>query len=295
MDMRLLRHFIAVAESGTLTEAAEKLGLAQSAVSQSLGKLEKEIGARLFVRSHRGAELTSIGRSFLEDSLEALAMLDAATVKAQQSAEGRAGRFTAGFAMGAAYGALPKLLKLLRAQLPHVEVVLKEIRSGEQADALRACEIDIGLAHRPVSVGRRIREMAVSHDELIAAVPMDFASAARDTVSVAELAQRELIAFPSRELPELRIGLVQAYEAAGCKLRVGVEVNRALTALACVAAGYGVALVPRYASMMAFGGVRYLKVRAEDKLPAVIVTALWRASSRAGIADHLVSLMREAQ
>lgn len=292
MDIRLIRHFIAIAESGTLTAAARRLDLAQSAVSQSLARLEAELGVRLFSRSRRGAELTPAGRVFLEDAMEGVRLIDAATARAIQGARGLAGKITIGFSTAATYGALPEVLRLLRTELPEVEVALREMKSIEQADALRNNEIDLGFNLFPIADSRRINQYVVSECELIAAVPPHFSVTADARVSISELAQMDLITFRSDEMPDLRNWVSQAYQRAGCEMRVAMETGRVMTALSCVAAGYGVTMAPSFILGVPFPGVRYLRISEADAPPRVTMRILWRAGSRPEPTDQVVALLR---
>lgn len=293
MDIRLLRHFIAIAECGTLTKAADQLDLAQSAISQSLAKLEAELGTRLFSRSRRGAELTAAGRAFLDDITDGVSLIDAATARAKDSAKGIAGKLSIGFSTTAIYSLLPEALRHLRANAPQVCVNLVEMKSADQPDALRNNEIDLGFVLAPVTNRRRLNELVVSEMDLIAAVPTDFPATADNAVSIRELAMYELISFPTEEFPDFRYWVVKAYQNAGSELRIAQETRRATTALACVAAGYGVTLVPSYVSGTRFHGVRFLSIRDAQNLPRAVLSILWRASAHLGPASLVIELFKQ--
>src|ERR1700752_4867762 len=108
MHIHHLRHFLTIAECGSLTRAAEQLGLAQPALSQSIKKMETELGVRLFVRSQRGATLTPAGGANLEDVRMSVSRIDAAEAHARQIGQGLAGTLRIAFVASAAFEMLPR-------------------------------------------------------------------------------------------------------------------------------------------------------------------------------------------
>jgi DNA-binding MarR family transcriptional regulator len=115
-------YLVAVADAGSLTKAADLLGVAQPTLTQGLNKLEAELGVRLFERSRRGAALTDTGRAIIDDVRASLALADSATMRAKAIAGGKAGRLHIGFVTHAVYEVLPSALRLLRNEYPSVEV-----------------------------------------------------------------------------------------------------------------------------------------------------------------------------
>src|SRR2546428_12289025 len=115
MDTRQMRCVVAIAEAGSLTRAAERLGLAQPALTQTLNRLEREIGAKLFARTRRGAALTPPGLAIIDHLRASLAHGDAPTQRAPAMGAWRAGRPTIGFVAHAVYDARPPALRRPRA------------------------------------------------------------------------------------------------------------------------------------------------------------------------------------
>ena len=196
-----MRCVVAVAEAGSLTGAAEKLGLAQPALTQTLNRLEREIGAKLFARTRRGAALTAAGLAIIDDLRASIAHGDAATERASAMGAGRAGRLTIGFVTHAIYEILPRALRRLRAEHPQVEVVLREMSNADQVAALEGGRIDIALLHPPVSVNAKVHELRLGDEPMVAALPATYALAADGCVSLAEIAQHGLSGFPSNKCP----------------------------------------------------------------------------------------------
>jgi len=287
-----MRCVVAIAEAGSLTKAAERLGLAQPALTQTLNRLEKELGTPLFTRTRRGALLTDAGRAVIDDLRASLAYGDAATERARAMGAGRAGRLTIGFVTHAVYEVLPNALRRLRAEHPQLDVVLREMSNAEQVAALEGGRIDIALLHPPVSVTARVHELRLGEEPLIAALPAAWPLDADGCVSLADVARHGLVWFPEQQIPALRAQLLGALRRAGHETRVVQDANRTLTVLACVAAGLGWSLLPRSVRALRHEGVRYAEVRDGAGLPAFELSALWLARSRPTFADAFAAMLR---
>jgi len=292
MDTRQMRCVIAIAEAGSLTKAAERLGLAQPALTQTLNRLEKELGTPLFMRTRRGAALTDAGQAVIDDLRASLAYGDAATERARAMGAGRAGRLTIGFVTHAVYEVLPNALRRLRAEHPQLDVVLREMSNAEQVAALEGGRIDIALLHPPVSVTARVHELRLGEEPLIAALPAAWALDDDGCVSLADVARHGLVWFPEQQIPALRAQLLGAMRRAGHETRVVQDANRTLTVLSCVAAGLGWSLLPRSVRALQHEGVRYAEVRDGAGLPAFELSALWLARSRPTFADAFAAMLR---
>jgi len=155
--------------------------------------MEKELGVKLFSRTRRGADLTAAGLAIVEDVRMSVARIDAASHRAREIGAQRAGRLTVGFASAALFEVLPRAIAALRASVPDVELVLREMSNAEQASALERGEIDIGLLHTPVPVAGRMREKLIAREPLIAVLPEMFPLAAGASVSLRELAPHGLV------------------------------------------------------------------------------------------------------
>src|SRR5437899_4636171 len=139
MELRHLRYFVAVAQEGHVTRAAEKLGMQQPPLSQQIRALEREVDAQLFVRHPRGVALTDAGRSFLADAEAILASAEHAAERARRTARGETGRIAVGFTTSAPFHPLvARAIREYRATRPDVSFVLEESSSGHRLAGLRA-------------------------------------------------------------------------------------------------------------------------------------------------------------
>ena len=146
MELRYLRFFVAVAEEGSLTLAAEKrLHPAQPNLSRQMRELEFEVGAKLMTRSARGIELTAAGRTFLDHARLALAQVDAAGMAARRAAGPAKASFALGFLTGQEMDWLPEAMRILRDELPKIEVTVSSQYSPDLADALMRGKLDLAF------------------------------------------------------------------------------------------------------------------------------------------------------
>ena len=286
-----MRCILAIAEAGSLTRAAENLRLTQPALTQTLNRLEFELGVKLFDRTRRGAALTAAGHAIADDVRASVAHSQAATDRAQAIGQGRAGRLIIGFVTHAVYKVLPRSLQRLRAEYPQVKVVLREMSNAEQVAALERGSIDIALLHPPVSINVKVHERQLGHDRLIAALPASHPLPEDGCVSLADLAQHGLVWFPDAQMPALRAEMLGAIRRGGHDASVTQDANRTLTVLACVAAGMGWSLLPESVRALQHEGVRYAPVRGGDDLPHFELSALWLVRSRPTLTDAFAAML----
>lgn len=257
MELRHLRHFLAVADELHMGRAAHRLGMAQPPLSQSIARLEKELGARLFDRANRRLALTRAGAAFLDEARSSVLHADAAFALARSAEHGAAGVVRIGFVSAALYEHLPWRLAHLRQTLPGVQPKLLALSTNEQLDALAEGAIDIGFAHPPFGTGDRLDVMEFPAEASVAVLPDDGGIGG---VSLAEIAAIGLILFPAAQGPTLHARMIDSFTSAGIEVRVVQEATRALTMLSLVSAGLGAALLPKSIRRLSFEGVRYADI-----------------------------------
>ncbi|MEQ5843576.1 LysR family transcriptional regulator [Paraburkholderia acidicola] len=291
METRNLKYFLAIADAGSVTRAADTLGVAQPALSQALTRMERDLGVKLFTRTRRGAALTPAGLAIVDDVRLSVARIDAASHRAREIGAQRGGRLTVGFASAALFDVLPRALAALRAAVPDVALALREMSNAEQVSALERGEIDIGLLHTPVAVGGRMREKLIARERLVAVLPTAFPVGPDGRVTLRELSEHGLVWFPHEQLPVIRAGILSAFRQAGHEAEIVQDANRSLTVLACVAAGCGVSLLPYSVRTLQFNGVRLCEVSDGATLPRFELSAIWPHRSRPALADRFAGLI----
>ena len=291
METRHLRYFLAITDSGSFTRAAIKLNVAQPALSQALGRMEKELGVKLFERSRRGAVLTDAGAAIVDDIRLSMARIDSAASRARDIGTHRAGRLSIGFVSAVLFDTLPRALAALRVALPGVDLVLREMSNEEQARALETGEIDLGLLHTPVTIVGKMNEKLIRRDPLVAVLPTAISVGIDNKISLQDLAKEGLVWFPEKQLPQLRAGILSTFRQAGIELQIVQDANRTLTVIACVAAGCGFSLLPGTVRSMQFHGVQFCEIEDGQLLPQFELSAIWPIRSRLTLADRFAALI----
>jgi LysR family hca operon transcriptional activator len=247
MELRHLRYFVAVAETGSLTVAAEqRLHTAQPSLSRQMRDLEQEVGAALMLRHARGIELTPAGRVFLDHARIALLQVEAAGEAARRAAQPPRTSFAIGFLTGFEMEWLAPTLGLLQEALPSTELAITSQQSPSLAEGLMRGRLDVAFL-RPEQNTPGVEYRVLRHEPLIVLMPADHPLAALETIAPVDLAGHTLVGVPKSNSPALR-AVTDAYAA-----RVGVDLTPAHEALnlamaiSLVASTGGVSLLPLYA------------------------------------------------
>jgi DNA-binding transcriptional LysR family regulator len=243
MELRHLRYFIAVAEELHFGRAAERLCIAQPPLSQQIQQLERELGFVLLQRTQRKVALTVAGQLFLEEARGVLDTLEKAVTAGRRVARGEVGWLGIGFVGTATYAFLPTVLAAFQERCPDVELVLRELVSAKQAQALRDRRIHVGLA-RPAILAEDILSEPVVREPLVAALPTAHPLARFEQLPMAALAAEPFILFPRHPQPSYADFVHSVCEQAGFLPNVAQETAEIHTAISLVAAGLGLTLVP---------------------------------------------------
>ena len=246
MELRHLRYFIAIAEEGSLTVAAEKrLHTAQPSLSRQMRDLEIELGVSLMERGARGIELTAAGRVFLDHARLALLQVQAA-IDATRKAARPTKALVVGFLTGYELEWLPPLMTILREALPTMEVTILSQSSPDLSEGLVRGEIDVAFL-RSETQSKGLIYRLLRNEPLIAVMPADHPLAAVDAVSPQDLAGVTLIGVPTSNAPALR-QITDAYaRQVGVDLTPDHEALNLAMAMSLIASTKGVGLLPLYA------------------------------------------------
>ncbi|MFC4638916.1 LysR family transcriptional regulator [Deinococcus hohokamensis] len=271
MELRHLRHFVALAEEEHFGRAAERVFVVQQALSNSIRNLEDEVGVPLVLRTTRRVQLTPAGQEFLIGARETLALASQSVDRARRAARGEVGRLSVGFVSGLAFGGLPEIVRRFRELYPNVSVDLRELTAQEQEAALRGGMIDVGLMLLPVR-DPGLDSRALWRQPLVAALPAGHELARRRRLTIGLLRDEPFVFFP-RHLRATYFDQVMRWTStAGFTPNVVQEAIEVPTLLSLVAAGVGVFLPIQFFSRLALPGVVY---RPIDGAPLVDIVAVW--------------------
>lgn len=287
MDIRQFRHFAAVAETLHFGRAAERLGMTQPPLSQSILALEKALGAPLFARTKRHVELTPLGRQWLPHVREALMAIDALPDTARRLRDGQTGYLSLSFVSTADYSVLPDLVRRYAEAFPGVEIQLVEATSDVQVPAVLAGERHAGIIIPPPNraLPAALAYRRLVSEPLVAVTPE--AWGAEGPLDLAALAEVPLVLFPRTVAPAFH-DLVTGYVGArGQPVRIVQEAIQMQTIISLVSAGLGMALAPASLRKLARAGVRYVDLME----PPILETGLvWRRDDDAPTLQGLLRL-----
>lgn len=284
MELRHLRYFVAVAEAGSLTVAAEKrLFTAQPSLSRQLRDLEQQVGAQLFIRGARGIQLTPAGRAFLDHARLALGQVTEAVAAARRAARPGKQSFSAGFLTGQEVDWLPHVTRVLRNDLLNIDLKVSSDFSPNIADAVQRGEIDIGFSRiepRPDVIYR-----VVAQEPIVAILPSDHRLAGQDEIDPRALEDEKFIGYS--EIPHVLRDVVNRYFR---RLRLNIEPSHYLdnftTGISLVASARGITLLPTYVVPLLPRSVVSRKLKG--KAPVVEFAAGYRADNPSPVLKALL-------
>lgn len=299
MDIKALRYFAAVAETGHMTRAAGQLGIQQPPLSQQIKALERELGMPLFHRHPRGVALTDAGRLFQVEALRMLQDMEALKQRMARVARGLAGTLKVGFtSSAAAHRFMPEALRAFRRTHPDVELQLREDNAAELTDAIAAGRLHAGLLRVPVARPPGLLFETLLREPVLVAMPADHRFAlvrsgpTPRALTLAQLCTEGLILVRRPGAPGLYANLLALCRSKGLEPRVVAEVDRMMTNLNLVAAGVGLSLVPASMRGVHAHAIAYCPLSASGSLDAPL-TLVSRANEDSIPALRFSAMLRE--
>ncbi|MCS6932985.1 MAG: LysR family transcriptional regulator [Acetobacteraceae bacterium] len=294
MELRHLRYFVAVAEAGSVTAAAERLGLSQPPLSQQLRDLERSVGVPLFRREGRRLRLTEAGLVFLEGARRTLAAAQDATTATRRFALGEQGEMVLGATSSALlHGATPRLLGAFRRRHPLVRVEVEEAENHALVLALQERKADAVLLRIPVDGFEELAAVTIAEEEMLVAMPAAHPLSAAAGLSLAALAEEPVVLYRRAGGHGIYDALLAAFRRASFTPRVAEETRRLLWAVDLVAAGRGISFVPASMAVLHADLVVYRRLPAAD-LPRLPLNLAYNRRATPRSAERLVALAEEA-
>lgn len=298
MELRHLRYFIAVAEEGHITRAAERLGMQQPPLSQRIKAIERELDVQLFHRKARGVQLTDAGRAFLNSARAVLAQFDRTFETTRRTARGEEGQICVGIVPTSPFHPfVPRVIRTFREAYPLVSLRLEERLGEELIELLRNEQIDVAFIRTPVADQDGLIITPLLEEPMLVALPSAHAlvrsgGAGESLLLLKHLARETFI--PYRPLGTgLNAVAMTACRAAGFSPRVGQEAPRVTSALSLVAVGLGISLVPASLRHMYVDGVVYRRLGGSVQPKAPLELASRRGDPSA-VVRHFVNLVKQA-
>lgn len=244
MELRHLRYFVAVAEEGSLTVAAERrLHTAQPSLSRQMRDLELEVGAQLFVRNSRGVELTPAGRAFLEHARLALQAAAEAVAAARRTARPPKPSFSVGFLTGQEIEWLPHVTRVLRGRLKDIDFRVSSDFSPHIGEAIQRGEIDLGFCR--LEPQPDVSYKVIAHEPILVILPSDHPLTACTAIDVRDIDPASFIGYT--DTPHVLRGVVDRYlRDHGVVVSPIHVLDGIATGISLVASIGGVTLLPAY-------------------------------------------------
>ena len=288
-EFKSLRHFVAVAEAGSVGKAARQLHMAQPPLSVHIRKLETQVGAALFHREPGGMRLTDAGSALYARAREALALANEGFESARAIAGGRRGRLVVGYMFALGYAWLPRLVPALRAALANVELQFVEMSALTCEAQILSHKVTIGLC-MPQPTRAELATAFVGSEPLRLAMPSSARLSRLGAVPVARLQGLRLIGLPTLKEDadtSLVASLLRRHQVT---MQVVERVETVHAAMALVLAGEGYAIVPACAAAGAPAGVVLRPLR--DAAESLDVAACWRRDLASPLVDPFVAVAR---
>lgn len=295
VDLYQLRCFLAVAEELHFGRAARRLELMPSALGRQVQQLEESLGGRLFARTTRSVTLTEEGAALVPEAEALLATADGLAQRFRERTRTRATTLRLGAVDTAAAGLVPLLLHDFRAQHPGITVELVEDKTIRLLPRLLSGRLDLAVIRPAAEIGRQVELLPLFHESVVVAVQSGHRLARRRSVTVADLADEPLIVPDRRSRPHSHDLTTKLFAQAGLQPAIAQIAGEKQTIVGLVAAGLGVALVPRWTARMSVSGVRYVPVSVSgaEELNVLPLAAAWVRGSRDPARDAMLALLAE--
>ncbi|MES2634270.1 MAG: LysR family transcriptional regulator [Pseudomonadota bacterium] len=296
MDLKHLRYFVAVAETGHITKAAERLGMQQPPLSQQIRALEETLGTTLFLRHPKGVTLTESGELLLVDSRRLLGEAQALQVRMRALASGHAGVLGIGFTSSAAAHAFtPKVLRECRKAYPDIALQVGEDHAAGLTGSVAAGKLHCAFLRVPVARPAGMVFETLLREPVLVALPTGHALLAGKPrpLALRELRGERFILVRQTGAPGLYANVLALCEKQGFSPPVAHEVGRMTTALSLVAAGEGVTVVPASMQAVHADSVEYRPLKNATSLDAPLTLA-FRESECKGALRSFVELVRRS-
>jgi len=290
MELRHLRYFVAVADAGSLSVAAEEsLHTSQPSLSRQIRDLEEEVGAQLLMRSARGIDLTPAGRAFLEHARLVLSQVEAATEAARRVAHPAKACFVMGFLTGHELSWMPEALRILRDELPNIDVMISSQYSPLLADGLSKGKIDAAFLRREKGVPDLAFRSLVK-EPLMVVLPGDHRLASLQAISPKDLVGETFVTV-SGTAPVLRVVIDDYLKRSGIDITPAHEADHLSMGMSLIASTHGVGLLPAYAQNFLPASVTSRPLKGDA--PTIDLVFGYKKSNESPILKLLLSRLDE--
>lgn len=263
LDLQQMNCFVAVAEELHFGRAAERLCMSQPPLSRQIQLLEHALGVQLFERTSRSVRLTVAGQVFLGDARRLLNLAKQAAATAQRTSKGEAGRVTIGFTSVMGFDLVPNLIAAAQRALPEIDVVLKEMVTVAQLDALENNTIDLGFM-RPLAGRHTLSHQIVAREPLMVALPVDHPLTARSRIELHDMDGLPFVMYTPTQGKYYYSMITGLFVSTGVVPNYIQYLDHVHTVVGLVRSGLGVSIVPASAAQLRFENVVFRPMWRDD-------------------------------
>lgn len=290
MELRHLRYFITIADTGSFTEAANRLCTVQPSLSRQIKDLENYVGTELLVRGHRQVSLTEAGKVFLDESRLVLAQCERAVERARQTAQSITPQFTAGFDYGLEHKYLARVSSVL--QPAQIDLVVRSLPAPLLLDEVQAGKIDIAFVP-PRSDMHGFNYKVLGHSPLIAAMHQDHPLAQQQPLSAATLAAEPIVTATPKFGPTLHQASMDFGRLNGVSFASSYQAETLTMAISLMQSLKHVCLLPSYSRHLFPSNI--ISVPLQGNVPEIPYAMVWHADNHCeAIAAMLARFSDEA-
>ena len=294
IDLRYLKHFVAVAEELHFGRAAKKLKIAQPPLSQSIMRLEELLGVKLFERSSRSVTCTPAGKALLPEALDILRRTELAEHIVRRAAAGELTTLRIGFVPMSAALSLPRALRAFKRSWPQVEIRLYERTSAVQVEALREGRLDLGIIVREIVDTTDLQVRPIERYGYVAAIPSGWPLGKRRSIRLRELAGAPLILFPQQLVPNFFTEFESACRKAGFSPQIQQRIAQPYTMFSLVSQELGIGIVQDSAKHLSIRGVEFVPIRDMPESLNHEVALAWVPRGVQSALRHMIASIEKA-
>ncbi|MGP2491451.1 LysR family transcriptional regulator [Mesorhizobium sp. PUT5] len=295
MDLNQLRCFVMVADELHFGRAAQRLDMLPSSLSRHIRMLEEDLDVRLLIRTTRNATLTEHGVLLVEEARGLLARADELERRIRALSRDRSAVLRLGVIDSAAIGLVPRLLHDFREIAPEVTVQVLEDKTSRLVPRLLSGRLDLALIRPSAAPSRRLETLFLLHETAVVAVPGNHQLAKLPSVWVDDLTDQTLIVPERRSRPHSHDLTMRLFSDQGLTAKVVQLADEKQTIVNLVAAGMGIAIVPRWVSKFSVAGVAFVPLMSSGGvvLKNLPLAAIWTSGTRDPVRDLMIGMLRD--
>jgi DNA-binding transcriptional LysR family regulator len=292
MELRHLRYFIAVAEELHFGRAANRLQISQPPLSQQIKQLETELGLLLFSRTRQRVDLTTAGKSFLQNAYKVMNLIDQACEEAKRVDRGESGQLILAFTGAIAFDLLPTILRAYQEQYPNINIILKQMTTAEQIKSFQKKAIHVGLVVMPVTSESLNIELLHEEPFIVVLPKTHHLAQQKGKVNLANLVNEQFIMTPRNSGEGYYDSIISLCQSAGFIPKKTQEAEELHTVVSFVASGMGIAILPSSIQFLKNDDIVYFPLKHD--FPTYNTGVAWSKTETSPVVHSFISFLRES-